>query len=310
LLKRALLGLFIFLGVGASASAQLARGFVSVTGDDGNSCSRLSPCRTIYKGYLATAPNGEIIILDSGDYQGTTITTSVTISAAPGVQAAVTSAGGGAVFTINAGSSDRIVLRGLEMDGSGGGPATGILIYGFGSLVVEHCVIHNMIGSSGIQVTASGYLSVKDTEVRDCGYAGIDVAPESLGPAAAVIESCRIVRNVQFGIRAADNASVAVIDSVLSWNGSGARSQPLLGVLSELNVYDCLIHGNKYNGVENIGTGTSGGGTVRVADSLITDNEMGLAGIAGSSILTRGDNTIEGNSTADLYGIVGTYSPR
>jgi hypothetical protein len=311
LVTKAFLCCSLLIGVAASASAQLARSFVSVTGDDGNPCYRLLPCRSLNRATSQTAANGEVIVLDSGQYDGMVITTAITITAPPYVQAVITAAGGGGVvFTINAGPSDEVVLCGLDIDGIGGATTYGIEVLGVGTLLVDRCVIHGITGVSGILFSTAGRLSVQDTEVRDCGFAGIDVSPGSLGPATAVITKCRLFRNPQFGVRSGDNATVAVSDSILAWNGAGVTAWPQLGSGAELNVENCIIHGNKFYGVENVGTGTSGGGIVRVADSVITDGELGLAATLGSTILTRGDNTVEGNWSADLYGTIATYSPR
>lgn len=39
------------------------------------------------------------------------------------------------------------------------------------------------------------------------------------------------------------------------------------------------------------------GATVRVSNSTITENDFGLFAGAGASLLSRGNNTVEGNTT-------------
>ena len=48
---------------------------------------------------------------------------------------------------------------------------------------------------------------------------------------------------------------------------------------------------------------------VRVANSVIVNNSTGLLQRDSAVLLSRGDNTVEGNGT-DLSGTVGLYSPR
>ena len=47
----------------------------------------------------------------------------------------------------------------------------------------------------------------------------------------------------------------------------------------------------------------------RVANSTVTNNENGLVQSDIGVLLSRGDNTVEGNTT-DLVGTIGSFSPR
>src|SRR5438045_8844983 len=102
--------------------AQVNRAAVSVNGVDGNPCSPASPCRSINYALSQTNAGGEIIVLDSGGYGAFTVTKSVSVEAAPGVHAGITAASGTAI-SINAGASDKLVLRGLSLSGVGTGSA-------------------------------------------------------------------------------------------------------------------------------------------------------------------------------------------
>ena len=58
--------------------AQVARVFVSVTGNDANVCSNVAtPCRTLAGGISQVDADGEVIVIESGSYAGGTITKSV-----------------------------------------------------------------------------------------------------------------------------------------------------------------------------------------------------------------------------------------
>src|SRR5215469_4080008 len=61
-------------------AAQMARTFVSATGQDTNNCTNVSsPCRHFATAYAATLPNGEIYVLDPANYGSLTITGPVSI---------------------------------------------------------------------------------------------------------------------------------------------------------------------------------------------------------------------------------------
>lgn len=74
-----------FIASASAASAQLARTYVSLNGDDANSCTRLSPCRQIGRGIMAVQPGGEVVVLSTANYQSFTADKSVTVTAAQGV---------------------------------------------------------------------------------------------------------------------------------------------------------------------------------------------------------------------------------
>ena len=107
------------------AHAQATRTWVSGVGDDANPCSRTAPCKTFAGAISKTAPEGEINCLDPGGFGAVTITKAITIDCLHtlgGVLAAGTNG-----VRVLAGGSDRIVLRGLDINGAGSG-VNGILL--------------------------------------------------------------------------------------------------------------------------------------------------------------------------------------
>ncbi len=84
-------------------AAGAPRTFLSAAGSDANSCTNVAtPCRHIAAAFAATAPDGEIYVLDPANYGSLTITHAVSIeghgwaSIAPPVS-------GSTAITINAG---------------------------------------------------------------------------------------------------------------------------------------------------------------------------------------------------------------
>ena len=128
----------VCLALAGVGEATVPRAFVSINGLDTNPCSAVQPCRSFNQALTVVEAGGEIVVQDSGGYStGFSITQSVTIDAA-GFNASVISIGAGDLCTINAGVSDRVVLRGISFHGANVG-ANAINVTQVGSLYVEHC---------------------------------------------------------------------------------------------------------------------------------------------------------------------------
>src|SRR5437899_3636850 len=119
-------GIVFSVFVAANASAQVARVFLAGTGDDAGDCTnQATPCRSLQGAVTQCPINGEIIILDNGGYGGATITKSLTVNASAGVVAFIAR-----TITVNIGPTDKVVLRGLSMNGVVFGDANGIAFTG------------------------------------------------------------------------------------------------------------------------------------------------------------------------------------
>jgi nitrous oxidase accessory protein NosD len=280
----------------SSAFAVVARVFVSVNGNDSNVCSNVAtPCRTFAGGILQVDVGGQVIVLDSGSYGGTTITNAVTINVPPGVVAFTAQP-----LVVNAPGAT-VALRGLTIHGAGAS-ASGINVTAVGALHVENCVITGFTGSgstgNGIYFGSAGNLFVKDTIIRGNTSAGISVIPAS-STARASVDHCRLEAN-EFGLACDANASATVRDSVASGNSNYGFTAQSGG---EINIESCASTNN------STGIGIFTAGTViRVSNTTVTDNGIGLF-ISAGSLLSRGNNTVEGNTTAD-GGFSGFYSAK
>jgi hypothetical protein len=291
-------------------AAQSLRTFVSTGGNDANPCSRDLPCRSISQALTQTTEGGEVVVLDSGDYEPFAITQSVTVQAAPGVYAGITSAANIAV-RIYAGATDIIVLRGLTLNGPDG--HNGIFLIRGGALHVENLVINGFY----IGINASGYpggvhqLFVKDTIIRNGrtggGFTSCGISIGSSGPGEpnsvmASIDHCRFEKS-DYGVFAEGIARVTIRDSIAAGCYIGFRIHAVsAAAITEMNLENCLATGN----VIGIRSGPSRGqGIIRVSNSTITSNGTGLV---GPNIVSRGNNTVEGNTTNGSF--TGTFSPK
>src|SRR2546426_12651507 len=140
----------IALALPASASAQASRTWVSGVGDDANPCSRTAPCKTFAGAISKTAALGEINCLDPGGFGGVTITKSITIKChytEGGVLVSGTNA-----IVVNAAATDKVTLRGLDINGFG-------------------------TGLNGIRILQAKSVRVLDSEIYGFVRDGIDFEP-------------------------------------------------------------------------------------------------------------------------------------
>src|SRR5580704_6247422 len=177
ILPSVLLTTTLAIALPAQATGSLTRTFVSSAGHDSNPCTITQPCATFAVAYAATAANGIIAALDPGKYGPLTIMGPVTINGYG--WAAITGPASGNAITINANSSDKIALIGLEIDGANAAN-NGIQFNSGGTLSVRNSVIQNF-ENEGITFAPTGtnatQLLVSNTLVSDMSNNAIHIAP-------------------------------------------------------------------------------------------------------------------------------------
>ncbi len=166
----------------APASAQATRTWVSGVGDDANPCSRTAPCKTFAGAISKTAAAGEIECLDPGGFGGVTITKSMTINCAYVVGRGGVLVSGTPGISINAATTDKVTLIGLDINGLNGG-TYGVNVIQAANVAIIDCVIYEFNG-----IPASPGVP---------GSAGINVQPNA---AAKVIVQNSIIRNNVNGV--------------------------------------------------------------------------------------------------------------
>jgi len=283
-LKRiALTVLTVFaLGVAFAAvsDAQATRTWVSGVGDDANPCSRTAPCKTFAGAISKTAPAGEINCLDPGGFGAVTITKAITIDCSHTL-AGVLVSGTNAVI-VNAAAADRIVLRGLDINGLGTG-IDGIRFINGGTLHVENSVIYGM--QNGINIGGGNEIYIKNTSIRNNTNIGVYIAGSGL--INAVIERTT-VENQTNGLLAGANARVTTRGTVYSGNSnSGIVAQGG----GEVNVDSCVVTNNG-----SVGLYAGPDGTLRAANSFISGNGTGVFAYGSGIAATFSDNKLQGNS--------------
>src|ERR1700733_5937345 len=293
-----------------AASAQATRTWISGVGDDVNPCSRTAPCKTFPGAISKTAAGGEIDTLDPGRFGAVTVSKAITIASEGSGEGGISVAGTNGI-TVNAGSNDVVILRGLQIDGGpiGSNSLSGVRFIAGGTLIIQNCSIRNFTGASpngyGILFTPSGASSlfVSDSVVASNGTSatggGIFIQPTAGGSAKASLVRVNAVNNA-LGIRAdgtftTSPISVSISDSAATENifaGMTAFTPPG-GAVVTMHI-DRSVSAN--NGIGLKADGATA--TVRIGSSFVTGNVLGIAMYNGSTMTSLGNNLIEDNATA------------
>jgi hypothetical protein len=254
-----------------------------------------------------TNPAGEVVVLDSAGYGPFHINQAISVIAPPGVYAGVSVFSGDGVDIFADPSSDVVVLRGLTLN-SQGGNGLGVF-FGTGALLhIESCVV-NGFANDGIRSSGAGTLEVKDSIIRG-NFAGIEISHFVGSTAFATIEHTLFERNATVGLFARDGTKVTVRNSVASANADvGFQADAVTFAPAELNIENCVITNNGGAGVSAHSSSTPVA-RARISNSTITNNGFGLAnGPSPAVILSRGNNTVEGNGT-NTTGTISTYTAK
>src|SRR4051812_37267581 len=176
------------LAVPSSAFGQATRTWVSGVGDDANPCSRTAPCKTFAGAISKTANGGEINCLDPGGFGGVTIGKSLTIKChytEGGVLVSGTNA-----IVISATATDKVTLRGLDINGIGVGAPTSL---------------------SGVKVLSAARVAVFDSEIYQF-KSGVTIAPTS--PTTRVVLARNHIHNNDLGLIVGPGSNAATLTTV------------------------------------------------------------------------------------------------
>lgn len=280
------------LATATPALATSSQTWVSASGANSGACPIAAPCKTFAYAYAQTSANGTINVLSSGDFGPLTIAKSISI-VADGTVAAIYSASGGSAIIVNAPGID-VSLRGLTID-LFGSANLGIRFIKGQALHVQNCTIRGT--GNGIRFSPStvgiSELYVSDTVISKGPGDGLAVVPTGNAYAKVMIERVRVENTGSDGIMfdgtsGAINATVR--DSVASGNSAsgitiaGNAGHPLNVMLKSAA------------SINNGNTGiVANGGQIRMGDSTVSGNNLGLSIGSGSLILSYGNNQVNGN---------------
>jgi hypothetical protein len=270
----------IALAIPASASAQATRTWVSGVGDDANPCSRTAPCKTFAGAISKTANGGEINCLDPGGFGGVTIGKSLTIKChytEGGVLVSGTNA-----IVVNATATDKVTLRGLDINGIGTGAQTSL---------------------SGIKVLSAKQVQIFDNEIYRF-QSGVTVAPTS-AQTRVILKGNHIHDNGVGVINAPGNNTITFTSITLRGNDV---SDNTCGVVTS----SFGTNGSTPNAALDCGAATSASGINKTAatgifNNGVNDNGFGVFGRGSSSFTELAYNDITGNSSFGLRRVDGSF---
>jgi hypothetical protein len=270
------------------AQAQ-SRVFVAAQGSDSNNCSFAAPCRTFQHAHDVAAANGEIDVLDPAGYGTVTVTKPISIQGHD--FSGISVPNGGTGITINAGPQDKISLRGLIIEGAGVG-STGMKFVSGASLVVENCVVRNLV-NSGISIvpTTGANVAISNTLVTQNGSHGIVAQPSASNPVRTLFNRVEVIGNSAKGIAifgelmaAGAHVSAAAIDTVAAYNDVNFYATSSLASFR-------IFRSMSFRGTGAILTDiqAENGAFMTVSASNLEDGGWG-----GSNVFTYGDNYSDG----------------
>jgi parallel beta-helix repeat protein len=269
-------GLLVSCAWTLTAQAQLARTFVSTTGNDANTCDRDAPCRNFNEAISRTTTGGEVTALDSGSFGYISVRKSMTIQGAPGAAVMVNrDPVQTPVVIVNVEAGMRVVLRNLQISKpQGDGPNKGIDFRSPGTLHVENCIISGF--DTGIYASFAEPTSPPDNEVKffvkDTMLRGNAIGIQLEKGVKASIENCRIENNSHLGLLL-NNSYTTISNSLVSGSLTGIEIRDA-GVAF---VETCQITNNN-QGIVTLNTEAPGQGLVYVSNTGIAGNDTGVGG--------------------------------
>jgi hypothetical protein len=286
----------------STARADGLRSYISNNGSDNRPCTRSQPCRTFDAALAKTDAGGEIVALESGTYDPTTITKSITLAAAPGADVAIRASAGNAV-TVTPGIGDSIVLRGLRIGGPGKNVegTNGVLVDITSptcciTVHLENTIISDFEEGLQMNLGVAARLVVSDSVLRS-NKTGVNFSVGGAEANGASFERTRFEHN-DTGLLAPSGNTISISNSIAVANGTGFRTEG-----GHLDIFNSVMTKN------SVGLKTSTG-NARISYCSITGNGTGVSTSSGL-VHSMGNNMIA-NNDIDVAGANSflTFLPR
>jgi len=255
----------------AAADAQIFRAYLSSSGNDSNPCTLPQPCRLMPAALAAVADGGEIWILNSANYNASTvnISKSVSVLAEPGAIGSIVASGGPAI-TIS-GADVRVALTNLvivPLPGAGGtfgvsvNSAAGALVVidkvSFSRLPLDAVFVSTPatvrisnssfvdLGNNAIAITAGATADISNVKMSGVSQFGV-IVESSSGTTQAAVTDSTIVGASNCGLfshTTGGTSQIFATRTTISGSSGGACSQGGVAALLSLNA--CSIQGNTF----------------------------------------------------------------
>lgn len=286
----------------STARADGARSYISPSGSDNRPCTRTQPCRSFDAALAKTDAGGEIVAMETGTYDPTTVTKSITLAAAPGADVAIR-AGNGNAITVTPGSSDTVVLRGFRVVGPGKNVAgtNGVLIDIISpncciSVHLEQVIVTDFEDGVQMNLGVAGRLIVTDSVMR-LNKNGVNFSVGGAESNGASFERTRFERN-DVGLLGGNGNSITVSNSIATGNGTGFLAEG-----GKMDIFNSVVTKNGHGVEANLGS-------IRLSYCAITGNGAGVTTTPGF-VYSMGNNMII-NNDIDVAGANNfiTFLPR
>ncbi|MGH6847337.1 MAG: right-handed parallel beta-helix repeat-containing protein [Methylocella sp.] len=179
-----------------------------------------------------TAASGEIDGLDPGGFGSVTITKAITILCEPVSNGGVVVSGTNGI-NVTAGATDKVVLEGLDFEGLGPTPSTGlngVKINSGLAVYIIHGTIRDYTGTTSgasngygvnvISTTAGTRVFIKDSFIEN-NAGGVNVQGNGVGNSAS-ISNTLIDGNTSFAVQAnGASSAIGLVRSILSGSPTG-----------------------------------------------------------------------------------------
>jgi len=198
-------------------------------------------------------------------------------------------------IVVNAGSSEVVNLKGLDIEGAGTG-THGISFLAGKGLTISNCIIRGFVTNAVnfAPGTANASLAVENTIVADNPGGGILIAPTGGFVAKALVTKTHMVRNV-FDLRVQDDGKASVSESSALGNTNNGFLAVSTSTSAEIDLTHSVTANNGTNGIQSNGTNA----IVRIAYTSILDNTSGISLANGGTVLSSSPatNANVGNGT-------------
>jgi hypothetical protein len=297
----ALLATALACTLASTAAHARARVFVASYGNDANPCTFGSPCKTFQQAVNVVDVSGEVTAIDSAGFGPITITQAVTITSPPGVEAGIVPTSGNPAINITAMALSGVIqLRGLTLDGTGGG--TNGIVYSGGGLRVEiiDCLIHNF-SNDGILLAPANFhtpnnATIANNVASNNGAFGIEISPATPFFERGTIDHVTTNANGQSGILINGANTVAFADFAISNSVSDSNASNGIFVQGNNNVKVEVRDSTLSN---NLSSGLSvSNAKVGIYANSIVLNQFGFSITNSGTIFSFGNNVIENNASA------------
>jgi hypothetical protein len=300
------IALGVLLQAGAAEATTAVRTWVSGAGLDSGACTRAAPCATFQFAYNATSAGGEIDVLDGGDFGRLIIDHAITVANDGAGTAAITATTTFDAIHIVAGSTDAVLLRGLNLNGaSTSGP--GVDFFSGASLLIDHCEIHGFRerAISFAPQFAAQKLFVTDTVLSNNGasnFASVDLDNALDGNGTAHFERVQVLHAIGNGIRVDTTNGPGAFDVELHDVVVDGASASGIVAVSRTSGPAANIMADNVTSSHNNGFGVRAVGstaTVKLSRSTVTGNVVGIGASSGGALVSYGDNRITDNVNGD-----------